>query len=157
VVVVPALAGLGAPHWRSNATGSITGLRLGTSRAHVVRAALEAMAHQCHDLAAAFAGDGAAWDALCIDGGMSANDWMAQDLADILGVPVERPADVETTALGAAMLAAVGTGIYADPEAAQTMRPDADHFVPTMDAAVRRARLNGWQRARDAVIANADR
>src|SRR5690606_23875841 len=77
VVVVPALAGLGAPHWRPEARGSIHGLSFATGKAHIVRAALEAMAHQTYDLAAAFAADGAAWSVLRIDGGMAANDWMA--------------------------------------------------------------------------------
>ena len=110
IAMLPALAGLGAPHWRPNATGMIHGLTLGTRRAHIVRAALESLSHQLHDLAGAFGSDGMPWQGLCIDGGMSANDWIAQDLADILGVPVDRPADVETTARGAAMLAAVGAG-----------------------------------------------
>src|SRR5690606_14585217 len=105
VVIVPALAGLGAPHWRPDARGLITGLSFAAGRAHLVRAALEAMACQTSDLAQAFAGDGASWSLLRIDGGMSANDWMAQDIADILDLPVERPDYVETTALGAAMLA----------------------------------------------------
>ena len=104
IAMLPALAGLGAPHWRPDATGMIHGLTLGTRRAHIVRAALESLSHQLHDLAGAFGSDGMPWQGLCIDGGMSANDWIAQDLADILGVPVDRPADVETTARGAAML-----------------------------------------------------
>src|SRR5690606_32107722 len=110
VVVVPALSGLGAPHWRPEARGTIRGLSFAAGKAHVVRAALQAMAHQTHDLAAAFAADGAAWRVLRIDGGMAANDWMAQDIADVTGLDVVRPDFVETTALGAAMLAAVGAG-----------------------------------------------
>ncbi len=155
-VIVPALAGLGAPHWQPGARGLIAGLTLGTTRAHIVRAALEAMAHQCLDLAQAFAADGAAWDRLRIDGGMSANDWMAQDLADMLALPVERPADVETTALGAAMLAAVGACLYPDlAAAAAAMRPATSRFMPAMDPAVRAARTAGWRTAVDAVIASA--
>lgn len=147
VVVVPALAGLGAPHWRADATGSISGLTLASTRAHIARATLESMAHQCHDLAAAFAADGAGWDRLRIDGGMSGNDWMAQDLADILDLTVERPADVETTALGAAMAAAVGCGLYADLRAADAMRPDTTSFAPGMPAATRAVRLALWKQA----------
>jgi glycerol kinase len=146
VMVLPALAGLGAPHWRPDATGAITGLTQGTTRAHIVRAALESMAHQCHDLAEAFAADGAAWKSLRIDGGMSANDWIAQDLADMLDLPVERPDDVETTARGAAMLAAAGAGLFATLEEAAVMRPATDRFDPAMEAAVRDARLAGWRR-----------
>ena len=84
--LVPALAGLGAPWWAPDARGSITGLSFATGRAHIVRAALEAMAHQAHDLKTAFAADGADWDCLRIDGGMVANDWMAQDMADMLAL-----------------------------------------------------------------------
>ncbi|MBF6949293.1 FGGY-family carbohydrate kinase, partial [Acinetobacter baumannii] len=112
VVIVPALAGLGAPHWRAEARGVVAGLSFASGKAELARAALEAMAHQTHDLCAAFTADGAPWQTLRIDGGMSANDWMAQDLADVLGVKVERPGFVETTALGAAMLAAAGAGMY---------------------------------------------
>lgn len=148
VVIVPALAGLGAPHWRPEARGVISGLSFASGRAEIARAALEAMAHQTHDLAQAFARDGAPWTALRIDGGMSANDWMAQDLADVLELEVERPAFVETTALGAAMLAAVGAGLYSGPaEAAAAMRGGATRFVPQMEDDVRAARLNRYARA----------
>ncbi len=152
VVVVPALSGLGAPHWRPEARASITGMSFATTRAHVARAALEAMAQQTHDLATAFAADGAGWKMLKIDGGMSANDWMAQDLADMLEIPVERPDFVETTALGAAMLAGVGVGHYASLEAAaQEMRGAVRRFVPNLDEAARAARLEAWHRALAAV------
>lgn len=148
VVIVPALAGLGAPHWQPQARGVIAGLSFASGKAELARAALEAMAHQTHDLAAAFAADGAPWQALRIDGGMAANDWMAQDLADILGLPVERPAFVETTALGAAMLAASGAGLYPDlAAAAEAMRGGLTRFEPTMADDVRAARLNMWRKA----------
>ncbi|WP_232492945.1 glycerol kinase GlpK [Novosphingobium kaempferiae] len=145
VLFLPALAGLGAPHWRPDAKGVVTGLTQGTSRAHIVRAAMESMAHQCHDLQAAFAADGAAWKTLRIDGGMSANDWMAQDLADVLAIPVQRPADTETTALGAAMLAGVGVGIHASLEHAMTMGGGGRRFVPDMADGVRSTRIAMWQ------------
>jgi glycerol kinase len=145
VVVVPALSGLGAPHWRPEARGIIAGLTFSTSKAQIVRAALGAMAHQTHDLAAAFAADGAPWSVLKIDGGMSANDWMAQDVADVTGLEVVRPDFVETTALGAAMLAAVGAGIHPSLEAAtQAMTGPARHFRPQMADEVRQARLAAW-------------
>ena len=150
VVLLPALSGLGAPHWRPQATGTITGLTHGTGRAHIVRAALESMAHQVHDLASAFAADGVSWRTLRIDGGMSANDWIAQDMADMLDLPVERPIDVETTARGAAMLAGVGVGLFPTLEAA-AMASQRTGFVPAMPDAVRRQRLAGWQ----AMIAHA--
>jgi glycerol kinase len=146
VYMLPALAGLGAPHWRPQATGVISGLTLGTTRAHIVRAALESLSHQSWDLKEAFAADGAAWKMLRIDGGMSANNWLAQDMADMLDLPVERPADVETTALGAAMLAGVGAGLAASLEdAAALMRSDMTRFVPGIDARVREERLRGWR------------
>jgi len=153
VYLVPALAGLGAPHWRPEARGAISGLSFAATRAHVMRAALEAQAHQTHDLMTAFAADGAAWQCLRIDGGMSANDWLAQDLADMLGVEVERPDFVETTALGAAMLAGVGAGLFGSLEEANAMRGPVRRFVPAMDAAVRQGRLDGWRKAVAGVLA----
>ena len=152
VVLVPALAGLGAPHWRPEARASISGLSFATGRAEIVRAALEAQAHQTSDLMAAFAGDGAAWECLKVDGGMSANDWLAQDLADMLGLTVERPAFVETTALGAAMLAGVGAGLFDSLEEAAAMRGAVRRFEPAMAEKVREARLDGWRRALAAVV-----
>ncbi|MBL8657262.1 MAG: glycerol kinase GlpK [Altererythrobacter sp.] len=148
VTIVPALAGLGAPHWRAEARGLISGLSFASGRAQIARAALEAMAHQTHDLAAAFAADGARWQTLRIDGGMSANDWMAQDLADMLGLPVERPGFVETTALGAAICAAVGAGLHTSLEAAAAaMRGKTRTFRPALADAPRDARLARWKRA----------
>ncbi len=148
VVIVPALAGLGAPHWLPDARGVISGLSFASGRAQIARAALEAMAHQTHDLASAFTADGAPWTHLRIDGGMSANDWMAQDLADILEIEVERPDFIETTALGAAILAAVGCGLHADLEtAALTMRSETTTFSPKMDGNVRTSRLARYSKA----------
>lgn len=148
VVVVPALSGLGAPHWRPKARGIIAGLTFATGKAQIVRAALEAMAHQTHDLAAAFAADGAGWSVLKIDGGMAANDWMAQDIADVTGLEVIRPDFVETTALGAAMLASVGAGIHPSLEAAAAaMIGPARHFRPQMPAEARAGRIAAWRAA----------
>ncbi|MEM6858309.1 MAG: glycerol kinase GlpK [Pseudomonadota bacterium] len=148
VTIVPALSGLGAPHWKADARGVISGLSFASGKAELARAALEAMAHQTHDLAEAFAADGTRWETLRIDGGMAANNWMAQDLANMLGVPVERPAFVETTALGAAMLAAAGAGLYDDlGSAAATMRGQLKRFEPDMDDATREERLLRWKRA----------
>jgi glycerol kinase len=150
--LVPALSGLGAPWWEAEARGSLSGLSFATTRAHVVRAALEAMALQAHDLKTAFAADGVDWGVLRIDGGMVANDWMAQDMADMLALTVERPAFAETTALGAAMLAGVGCGWFADLEAAAAMRGDVETFEPSLDAAARAARLEGWAKAVASVV-----
>ncbi len=148
VIVVPALSGLGAPHWKPEARASISGLSFASTRAHIVRAALEAMALQTHDLARAFAGDGAPWTSLRIDGGMSANDWIAQNLADMLALEVERPDFVETTALGAAMLAGLGAGLFASlEEAAADMRGPVSRFVTVLGAAQRTALLEAWHKA----------
>lgn len=148
VVIVPALSGLGAPHWLPDARGTISGLSLSTGKAHIVRAALESMAHQTGDLASAFAADGAAWTRLRIDGGMAANDWLAQDLADMLNLPVERPDFVETTALGAAMLAAVGAGMFPDLHAAgEAIGGQRRSFLPHMAAQDRDGRLAAWTAA----------
>ncbi len=152
VYLVPALAGLGAPHWRPEARAALTGLTFAAGRAHVVRAALEAMAHQTHDLMAAFAGDGAAWEVLKVDGGMVANDWLAQDLADVLALEVERPAFIETTAMGAAMLAGVGAGLFGSLAEAAAIRGAVRRFAPAMAGATRAARLAGWQRALASVL-----
>jgi glycerol kinase len=151
-VIVPALAGLGAPHWQPNARAAITGLTFATGRAQIVRAALEAMAHQTHDLMRAFEADGAAWQSLKIDGGMSANNWLAQDLADVLDVPVERPGFVETTALGAAMLAGLGCGLFSSLEQASAMRGAVQTFSPAMPPEIRETRLSDWRSALEAVL-----
>ena len=147
VIILPALSGLGAPHWRADVRGSIHGLTHGATRAHIVRAALEAMAHQIADLRTAYAGDGCKWQALRLDGGMSSNDFVAQDMADILALTVERPDNVETTALGAAMLAAVGCGLYHDLAAASLMRGGAKAFAADMADDVREGRLAAWHKA----------
>lgn len=148
VVIVPALSGLGAPHWRADARGVITGLSFSSGKAQVARAALEAMAHQTYDLAQAFAADGAPWGVLRIDGGMSANNWMAQDIANVLGLAVERPDFVETTALGAAMSAAVGAGLYGSLEdAGKNMRGAVKRFEPDMTDDLREERLARWRKA----------
>ena len=152
VYLVPALSGLGAPHWRPDARAAISGLSFAAKKAHVARAALEAMAHQTYDLKTAFAADGADWAELRIDGGMVTNDWMAQDLADMLAIDVERPAFVETTALGAAMLAAVGCGLYHSLEEAAQMRGGVTRFAPTLDPGAREIRLAGWADALSRVL-----
>ena len=146
-VVVPALAGLGAPWWRADARGAISGLSFAATRAHIARAALEAMAHVFHDLGEAFAADGARWPVLRLDGGMSANDWLAQDIADMLAIPCERPSDVETTARGGAILAAIGAGLYPSLEAAKSFVSPVTRFTPAMAEEVRAERLARWQGA----------
>ena len=153
VYFVPALSGLGAPWWEPDARGAISGLSFSTGKAHIVRAALEAMAHQAHDLKTAFAADGVDWATVRIDGGMVANDWMAQDMADMLGVSVERPKFAETTALGAGMLAGIGCGLFANLAEASVMRGAVETFEPTLAAETRNARLTGWKVAVESAIA----
>lgn len=148
VTFVPAFAGLGAPHWQPDARGLLTGLTAGTSRAHIVRATLEAMGQQTADLLDAFAADGVAPAVLKVDGGMTANNWLCQDLADATGLPVERPRAIETTALGAAMLAAVGSGLHPTLPAAAAAMVHADRsFTPQAPADLRLERRAQWQRA----------
>jgi glycerol kinase len=148
VVFVPALAGMGAPHWRPDARGTLTGLTAGTRPAHIVRATLEAMGQQTADLVEALAADGVPAAALRVDGGMVANDWLCQDLADSLGIPVARPRIIETTALGAAMLAGVGVGMFAGlAEAAAAMTGHDRRFDPQADTGTRAARRAAWARA----------
>ena len=155
VYVVPALAGIGAPWWEPDARGTISGLSFATGRAHIVRAALEAMAHQTQDLKSAFVSDKISWSRLRIDGGMVTNNWMAQDLADIVNLPVERPRFAETTALGAAMLAGLGCGWFDTLEDAAAMRGPVDSFEPALGKAARQKRLDGWHLAVHSVIGEA--
>jgi len=149
VYMVPAFTGLGAPWWDPDARGALLGLTRDTGIAHIVRAALEATAYQTCDLMAAMAEDGAARPAaLRVDGGMAVNDWLMQFLADQLGLAVERPRVVETTALGAACLAGLEAGIFTSTaDIARRWRADRA-FAPQMEAAQRDRLHAGW---RDAV------
>jgi glycerol kinase len=113
VVFVPAFVGLGAPHWETRARGAIFGLTRGTTRAHLVRAALEAMAYSTREVLDTMAADsGLPLVDLKVDGGAAANDWLMQFQADVLGIPVRRPDLVDSTALGAAGLAGLATGLW---------------------------------------------
>ena len=145
--LVPAFTGLGAPHWRADARGLMCGLTLDTSSDQIVTATLKSVGYQTADLLSALARDGARVTRLRVDGGMVANDWLCQFIADVSGVPVERPANTETTALGAALLAMVGVGAVSTLEhAAEDWRLER-RFVPAMDATTRERELAGWQRA----------
>jgi glycerol kinase len=147
IAFVPAFVGLGTPHWESEARGTIVGLTRGSSRAHLVRAALEAIAFSSADLLHAMTGAGRLdLSALRVDGGGAANDWMMQFQADVLGVPVERPDMVETTALGAAALAGLALGVWKQPGEFLAGRRFT-RFTPTMDAAERGRRVREWERA----------
>ena len=148
VYFVPAFTGLGAPHWEPGARGTIVGLTRGSTRAHLVRAALEAMAFSTHDVVEAMQGDaGVRIGELRVDGGATANNWMMQFQADVLGVPVRRPSMVEMTARGAAGLAGLATGFWASPDEFHAARPDESVFEPAADDSGRAALLAGWRRA----------
>jgi glycerol kinase len=146
VTIVPALAGLGAPHWRPQARGVICGISRGTTAAHLARAALEAMALQNVDLALAMQRDaGHPITSLRVDGGASANDLLMQMQADFLGADIVRPAMVESTALGAGRLAALGLGLYSDPGKQPDLRVSTFH--PRLDHAERDRILVRWREA----------
>jgi glycerol kinase len=150
---VPAFVGLGTPHWEAEARGTITGITRGTSRAHLVRAALEAMAFSSADLLGAMEGSGGLdVSALRVDGGASANDWLMQFQADVLGIPVERPDMVETTALGAAGLAGIALGVWTGTGDFLAGRR-FHRFLPAADEPQRRERRRGWERAVQAALA----
>ncbi len=153
VYFVPAFVGLGTPHWEPEARGTITGLTRGSSRAHLVRSGLEAMAYSTADLLEAMVStEGLTVPALRVDGGAAANDWLMQFQADVLGVPVERPDLVETTALGAAGLAGLALGVWQSTDRfVQTRR--FRRFEPGMDASERRRYRAGWDRAVAATLA----
>jgi glycerol kinase len=149
VYFVPAFVGLGAPHWEPEARGTIVGLTRGTTREHLVRAALEAMCFGTRDVAQAMTEtSGIGLTTMKVDGGAAANDWLVQYQADVLGVTVARPDVVETTALGAAGLAGLATGVWAGPAefaASRTYR----EFEP---GASGEDALRGWQRAVDTAL-----
>jgi glycerol kinase len=152
VYFVPALTGLGAPHWEPNARGTIVGLTRGTGRAHLARAALEAMAYGTAEVLESMAdASGTHFERLRVDGGATMNDWLMQFQADMLGVPVERPDMVETTALGAAGLAGLGAGIWRDSDEFLATRRFT-RFEPRMDRDTARLLLRGWDRAVNAAI-----
>jgi glycerol kinase len=150
VYFVPAFVGLGAPHWDMYARGTIVGLTRGATRAHLVRAALEAIAYQSRDVLEAMVTDaGVPVDALRVDGGATANDFLCQFQADILGVPVLRPSVIETTALGAAYLAGLGVGLWPSLEALARQWSVERTFTPAMAEAQRAELYDGWRRAVD--------
>ena len=156
VYLVPAFAGLGAPQWNAEARGAIVGLTRDSTAAHVVRAGVEAIAYQTRDLLDALVADGAPRPTtLKVDGGVTANGWAMQFLADICDAPVERPAFQEVTALGAARLAAFGAGLIPSLDARPPGAPAA-RWTPSMAAPERERLLNGWRAAVRGVLAHAE-
>ncbi|MEF9876221.1 MAG: FGGY-family carbohydrate kinase, partial [Gordonibacter sp.] len=148
VYVVPAFTGLGAPYWDADARGAIYGLTRGTSRAHIVRAAVESLAYQVYDLAQAMEADaGRALSVLKVDGGASANDFLMQFQSDLLRTPLHRPQNTETTALGAAYLAGLSTGFWKDAGRLCDLRSTDAVYEPCMEDARHAELLAGWKRA----------
>lgn len=146
--LVPAFTGLGAPHWSMYARGTMVGMTRGTSRAHMVRAALESIAYQSNDLLSAMVQDAGKKPAdLRVDGGASANGFLMQFQADMMNIPISRPAVLETTALGAAMLAGLACGVYADPQEALLNWRAESVFNPLAEEENRHRCLKGWSNA----------
>jgi glycerol kinase len=144
VYFVPAFTGLGAPYWNANVRGAIFGLTRGTGPAEIARAALESVAFQTADLMAAMNRDWQGDSVLRVDGGMANSDWTMQNLADQLGVSVDRPSVTETTAKGAAYLAGLYIGAYPQPEEFAKTWALERQFTPQIDAKIRAARYAGW-------------
>jgi glycerol kinase len=150
VYFVPAFVGLGAPYWDPDARGAILGLTRGTGREHIIRAALESIAYQTRDLVDALRGDlagKAEIGSLKVDGGAVANDFLMQFQSDILGVPVVRPKNIETTATGAAYLAGLGCGFWASHEEVARFQEVDRTFTPRLDAGARERLYSGWKQA----------
>jgi glycerol kinase len=145
VYIVPAFTGLGAPYWDANARGAIFGLTRGTQREHIVRAALESLAYQVYELVDAMQDDaGCKLSVLNVDGGASANDFLMQFQADLLRIPLSRPTNAESTALGAAFLAGLQSGFWQSTSELKNLRSDARRFMPQCDDPTRELRLQGW-------------
>jgi glycerol kinase len=144
VYLVPAFTGLGAPYWDPDVRGALFGLTRDTGRDHVVRATVESVVYQTHDLFTAMAKDGAHPKSLRVDGGMVANDWMVGYLADVLDLPVERPQILETTAMGAAYLAMIGAGLVDGLDGLDDLWTRERLFTPKMDEKTRKSLLDGW-------------
>jgi glycerol kinase len=148
VYFVPAFVGLGAPHWDSAARGAISGITAGTSSAHVVRAALESIAYQSRELIDAMQADsGERLAELRVDGGAAANNFLMQFQADILGCRIVRPADIETTALGAAYLAGLSTGFFSGTDEVESFWRAERTFEPSMQSNMREELFAGWKNA----------
>ena len=148
VYIVPAFTGLGAPYWDSDARGNIYGLTRGTSKAHIIRAALEALAYQMYDLAVAMEADAKRpIEALNVDGGAANNNFLMQFQSDLLRCEVRRPANTETTALGAAFLAGLSTGFWKGTDELCALRGSDTVFAPKMDEHEVASHLEGWKQA----------
>ena len=155
--LVPAFTGLGAPHWCPEARGTLVGMTLDTDRNELVRATLTSIACSTLDLVEAFASQGIRPRSLNVDGGMVANDWFVQHLADVTGIGVSRPSNIETTAAGAAFLAGLQSGVYSSLEDVSRLRAVDRDFEPVLGEAERERLLGGWRRAVETAVAHAGR
>ena len=148
VYIVPAFTGLGAPHWQTDARGTIVGLTRGTNKNHIVRAALESIAYQSHDVFHAMVADsGVSPESLIVDGGAVENNFLMQFQADMLGVAVHKPQNTESTSLGAAYLAGLGAGVWNSTDDLLSLRQIQQCYEPAMDEEGRVECLEGWNRA----------
>lgn len=152
VYLVPAFTGLGAPYWDPDARGAIFGLTRATNSIDIVRATLDSVCYQTHDLLEAMSHDGAAPEKLRVDGGMAANDWLMQTLSDIVGLPIDRPKIMETTALGAAYLAGLQAGVFESLEDISMQWSSDSQFAPKLDPVTRKKRISGWSAAVKSVL-----
>ena len=151
-MMVPAFTGLGAPYWKPHARGTITGLTRGTTIAHIARAALESIAYQSTALLQAMSRDAVAAGAapvaeLRVDGGACVNDLLMQFQADLLGIPVVRPAVIETTALGAAYLAGLSSGVYGSLDELSVLWRAERRFLPTLERVKAKELMDRWEHA----------
>ena len=146
--VVPAFTGLGAPHWDPYARGTIVGITRGVNKYHIIRATLESLAYQVNDVLGAMEVDsGISLTSLRVDGGASANDFLMQTQADIIGAPVKRPRCIETTAMGAAYLAGLATGYWKSREEVKENWAIDQVFEPAIDEEERKQKIKGWNKA----------
>lgn len=154
VYLVPAFTGLGAPYWDPEARGGLFGLTRDTGRAEIVRAVVESVCYQTYDLFSAMAQDGVKPKVLRVDGGMASNSWMVQYLSGVLNIPVERPKVLETTAFGAAALAAIGAGVFGSLDEVKTAWQLDQRFEPDMDSETRKNVLAAWKSSVQKVLTN---
>ena len=146
--VVPAFTGLGAPHWDPYARGTIVGITRGVNKCHIIRATLESLAYQVNDVLGAMEADsGIQLTSLRVDGGASANDFLMQTQADIIGAPVTRPKCIETTAMGAAYLAGLAVGYWKNCEELEENWAVDQTFEPAISEEERQKKIKGWNRA----------
>ncbi|MEI7694653.1 MAG: glycerol kinase GlpK [Chlorobium sp.] len=148
VYLVPAFVGLGTPHWKMEARGTITGLTRGSERHHIVRAALESIAYQSYDVFKAITADTTMEPAgLTVDGGAVSNNFLMQFQADLLGIPIRRPQNIESTSLGAAYLAGLQAGVWPSAEVLRELNPVERSFFPAMGMNDKELLLHGWRKA----------